>query len=334
MKHMLVNDIDMSESVWMPIGVNSSDVFTGVFDWQGYSINNLTTIRSFYNGLFGYTKNATIKNVGMEDTDIRIAETRSENTTGWRSEIGALVGYSENSNINNCYITGTVLINITYISSSANLLYYYVYVGGIMGANSVQNSSINNCYNTGSVNITYLYTNTAAIQRFLGAIVGASFDYSPTKYNYWDVNCALTSSRNYPVPNENRLNIGNFSNTATLNTLTSDQMKVKESYVGFDFNSIWGFKSGENSGYPILRAFYVDVTGVTLNKSSLTLEAGNTETLTATVVPAGATNKNVTWSSNDESIVTVSDGLVTAIRKGTVSITAATQDAIKPQLVI
>ena len=60
----------------------------------------------------------------------------------------------------------------------------------------------------------------------------------------------------------------------------------------------------------------VSVTGVTLNKTSISLVPGKGETLTATVTPADATNKNVTWKSSNEAIATVdANGIVTeAIR--------------------
>ena len=72
----------------------------------------------------------------------------------------------------------------------------------------------------------------------------------------------------------------------------------------------------------------VDVTGVTLSKTSLTLSApGQTATLTATVKPDDATNKSVRWSSSDEGIVTVSaEGLVTGIAPGQATITVRTVD--------
>lgn len=61
---------------------------------------------------------------------------------------------------------------------------------------------------------------------------------------------------------------------------------------------------------------------ISLSKSELTLSVGDTETLTATVTPADANDKTVTWSSSDSSIATVKDGVVTAIKEGTVTITA------------
>ena len=71
----------------------------------------------------------------------------------------------------------------------------------------------------------------------------------------------------------------------------------------------------------------VDVTGVTLDKTSATLyingESGtNTVTLTATVTPDNATDKTVTWTSNKTDVATVENGVVTAVGEGTATITA------------
>lgn len=59
------------------------------------------------------------------------------------------------------------------------------------------------------------------------------------------------------------------------------------------------------------------VTGVDLNKSSMSLEVGKSETLVATVLPEDARDKTVTWSSDKESVATVKDGVVTAVSPGT-----------------
>lgn len=71
----------------------------------------------------------------------------------------------------------------------------------------------------------------------------------------------------------------------------------------------------------------ISVTGITLNKSSLSLSKGGSETLSATVSPDNATNKNVIWSSSDNNIASVdSNGKVTAKLAGTVNVTATTKD--------
>jgi uncharacterized protein YjdB len=70
----------------------------------------------------------------------------------------------------------------------------------------------------------------------------------------------------------------------------------------------------------------VSVTGVSLNKTALSLTVNATEQLTATVLPANADNKAVTWTSSNASVATVANGLVTAISEGAATITVTTED--------
>lgn len=75
----------------------------------------------------------------------------------------------------------------------------------------------------------------------------------------------------------------------------------------------------------------VDVTGVTLAPTTATLTLGETETVTLipTVLPDDATDKSVTWSSSNEAVATVTDGVVTAVAAGTATITVTTTDGAK-----
>ena len=69
------------------------------------------------------------------------------------------------------------------------------------------------------------------------------------------------------------------------------------------------------------------VTGVSLDKTSVTLNTTETYTLIANVDPTDASNKSVTWSSSDAAIATVDDkGIVTGIKAGTATITVTTVD--------
>ncbi len=72
------------------------------------------------------------------------------------------------------------------------------------------------------------------------------------------------------------------------------------------------------------------VTGVSLNMTELTLTEGDSETLTASIEPTDATNQKVTWSSSAPDVARVdASGNVTAVAKGTATITAATEDGGK-----
>ena len=74
----------------------------------------------------------------------------------------------------------------------------------------------------------------------------------------------------------------------------------------------------------------VSVSGVTLDKTTLSIEVGGTSTLTATVSPDNAADKSVAWSSDKTDIATVTDaGVVTGVAVGTATITVTTADGGK-----
>ena len=85
-----------------------------------------------------------------------------------------------------------------------------------------------------------------------------------------------------------------------------------------------------NSVYPMSSTNYnlssVSVTGVKLDMSEMTLAEGEAQSLTATVTPADATTKAVSWSTSDASVATVENGVVTAISAGKAVITVTTAD--------
>lgn len=100
-KAVLTADIDMTGVKWTPIGTKDS-AFKGEFDGQGHVITNLNVndLSLEYAGLFGYVSKfsnpATIKNLGVF----------GEFSGG--EYVGGIAGYSENSEITNCFFIGTV----------------------------------------------------------------------------------------------------------------------------------------------------------------------------------------------------------------------------------
>ena len=78
-----------------------------------------------------------------------------------------------------------------------------------------------------------------------------------------------------------------------------------------------------------VKAKVYPVESVSLDKASYEMTEGDTFTLTATVKPDNATNKNITWSSSNTSVATVSNGKVTALKAGTATITVKTEDGSK-----
>ena len=74
----------------------------------------------------------------------------------------------------------------------------------------------------------------------------------------------------------------------------------------------------------------ISVTSVSLNKTSMEIYTDDTDaSLVATVLPENATNKNVTWSSSNNTVATVSDGKITPLKVGNTTITVTTEDGNK-----
>ncbi|MCR4880874.1 MAG: prepilin-type N-terminal cleavage/methylation domain-containing protein [bacterium] len=133
-RYCLMNDINLGNyssntaNGWLPIGDNKN-AFTGTFDGNMQTISGLFINRpsTGYNGLFGRTNNATLKNVIIANADLAsVGGTYS----------GILVGYSTGGSINNVGTSGS-------IAGAGS------YVGGLVGATS--NTSIQKSYSTANV---------------------------------------------------------------------------------------------------------------------------------------------------------------------------------------
>ncbi len=99
--------------------------------------------------------------------------------------------------------------------------------------------------------------------------------------------------------------------------------------LGFDSSDVYWFIGNRYNGHSVRPVWSesVKVTGITFDKSSLSLSVGETYTLTATVSPSDATDKSLNWSSSDTSVASVSSsGKVSAIKAGTATITATAND--------
>ena len=83
------------------------------------------------------------------------------------------------------------------------------------------------------------------------------------------------------------------------------------------------------SDVTVTAQFEKAVTGVSLDKTSLSLYTGGSATLTAAVEPSDAANQNVTWQSDNANVATVEGGTVTAVGPGETTITVTTEDGGK-----
>lgn len=97
------------------------------------------------------------------------------------------------------------------------------------------------------------------------------------------------------------------------------------------YNVSWGSNFGDGTVTITVLEINHSVTGVQLNPSAITLKNGQTSTLTATIIPSIADNKNLTWTNSNPSAISLtnigaSTANVTAVADGTSVITVTTQE--------
>lgn len=186
-KYVQVLDIDLSgvES-YEPIGDYSteddSSVFSGTYDGGGFEISNLNINKGSvdYIALFGRTNEATIENVGLRNVEIIGG-----------ANVGALVGWNQNSVISNSYSTGNIegqgkwkvggLVGFNYTNSlisdsytTANVKGSGNRVGGLVGENYM-GSKVSNSYATGNVEGDEFY---------VGGLLGLNYGSSKVLNSY------------------------------------------------------------------------------------------------------------------------------------------------------
>lgn len=213
----LMADIDCGSS-WTPIGTSSNN-FKGTFDGNNKTITYvIPSTTTGYLGLFGYTQNATVKNLNVSATITQ---------TGGNGNIGGIVAWQEGGTITNCTATG----NITAATGS--------YAGGIVGRNGdYSHNSLSNTISscTSSVNITSNKTN----MNYIGGIIGQI--YAPGSVT------GCSASGDIYAPEESGTYIGGIAG------YTSSSKTVSISGCGFTGNvrgagyvgMIAGNKGGSN----------------------------------------------------------------------------------------
>ncbi len=155
-KARLMDDIDLNNTPWMPIGIGATVVYSGVFDGNGYQIFGLNiNSEDNYQGLFGYVKDAVVKNLTVSG---------QINGGSW---VGGIVGYALSSTIDNC-------VNKATVEGAQGK----VCAGGIVGY-AAEASVIQNCSNKGSV----------SGMQYVGGICGqtTSTTYVKDCFNYGNV---------------------------------------------------------------------------------------------------------------------------------------------------
>ncbi len=188
-----------------------------------------------------------------------------------------------------------------------------------IGGSSVENGDALN--SQGKKTIVVSYGGKTVNQNIsVGAVTGIEVTTPPTKTTYdagdnfvatgMVVTASLSTGENSD-PDE-------WTQAVTGYTVTPTTFEGLETYVTITY-------SGKETTQDVT-VNRKAVTDVSLNKASTSITYGNKETLTATIAPADATITTVSWTSSNESVATVKDGVVTAMAVGTATITVTTTD--------
>ncbi len=255
------NGDDATCTGFTPIG-NTAKKFTGSFDGAGHKITSLYINRPSTDrvGLFGYTRYAEIKNIGVTDAYI-----------AGRVSVGGLIGSSEGSSVSNSYATGAV----TGTGKS---------VGGLIG---YSRGTVSNSYATGAV--------TGG--RFVGGLIGQA--YSASVSNSYAMGAVMgTGSSSCEVGGLIGWAFATVSNSYATGTVMGKVVRFAGGLIGVSHGSVTGKNyfvdaSGGSNGLgdgscsgTCTRKTAVEIAALTSTSGWTTGSSGNWNFGTTTQFPA------------------------------------------------
>ena len=192
---------------------------------------------------------------------------------------------------------------------------------------STSNGSLQ--YNVPSPRFTTYTSAQGAIQIYKTAedpIYATSIDVTPSSASI-GIGEATNLSVSFTPSNTNQKDITWSSSDSNKASVSTNGFVTGVAVGTATITATVATESGTTTDTCYVTVSEIAATGVSLSNSSISLNVDGTSTLTASVLPANATNKNVTWSSNNTSVATVnSSGLVTAISIGSATIMVTTAD--------
>ena len=197
---------------------------------------------------------------------------------------------------------------------------------------SITVSSGNTVNFSGSNSAKILAAIHGHVHGFKAAKLHAIASGTGTEYNVWRVatpNMCFARNNEYGQNGSAEYYGIEFGETTTYNKTanSANDTAFVVNVVNPSQQKIYSFCYGAGYDREIFTGIQtVAVTGVSLNAASGELTIGGQTTLTATVSPADASNKTVTWESSAPAVASVVNGVVTAIAPGSATITVKTQD--------
>lgn len=300
-------------------------------------------------GLYGKTNNGSVTK-STADTKIT--------ASGASNYVGGLVGRIT-SPITLCYSTGTVTASgsdsytgglVGYAEASIANSYSTANVSGTQftaGLVGYTFSTVDKCYASG--NVAGVMYGAGLVGELDGAnasatnSVAANNKLELSAQSSWGCRviggfkngCAEPNNSNYAL-NTMQVSLNNVPQKKTDDNIegvaiSNNNLESASTYSGLNWDMVnnWGIEEGEMYPFLLWEVEVVPVAEIKFDKSSATVTADASITLTPTILPITATNKIVKWTSSNERVATVENGVVTAIGKGTATITATTTDGTK-----
>ena len=308
------------------IPVGSEVVFTSGYNGAVYAMSD--TQNNNNRGVVSIT--ASGGDIALVDdvATLVVEEGTKAGTYSFYDEVHHGYLYAASSSSNFLRTTSTKSDNASFaLKSNSNgqvkLVAQGSYTRNTIKHNKSSSSNIFSCYASDgtSGNLPYLfvkpstpiYASSITIEGgnevYVGSDIDLYVDFNPSETNRKSITWTSDATNVATVTNGTVHGVSEGSATITATVQGENGTTVSDTHV--------------------IQVKPVNVTGVTLNKTSATVTLGKTLQLTATVAPSNATNKNVTWKSNDTTIATVSSsGLVTAssTKTGTTTVVATTVD--------
>jgi M6 family metalloprotease-like protein len=228
--------------------------------------------------------------LSLEGT-INPANATSSNIT-WSVVNAGTTGANINNGILNTKSSGTVIVRATIINGKST------------GTNYTQDFTITMA-NSGNIPVTGISLNRSVLYKKVGQTEQLKVYFSPSNATYQTV---IWSSDNK--------NIAAVDNSGVITALSAGTANITA--------------SASDGGFSAVCKIIIDnirVTGISLDRTDITLAEGHSEKLYANISPYNATNQGVTWSSDNENIAVVdSEGNVTAVSAGKANITVKTAE--------
>lgn len=212
------------------------------------------------------------------------------------------------------------------VCSLSNIVKAYVDGG------SVAVSSGNTVNFSGSNSATILAAIHGHVHCFKAAKLNAIASGTGTEYNVWRVatpNMCFARNNEYGTNGSAEYYGIEFGEATTYNKMANSAKDTAfvVNVVNPSEQKLYSYCYGAGYDREIFTGIQtVAVTGVSLNAASGELTVGGQTTLTATVKPADASNKTVTWASSAPAVASVVNGVVTALAPGSAKITVKTAD--------